>query len=406
MSAVGSEFPILLNQTNLVGSSKYQWSAPMASGYIARRMRMALTQFIMYNAIPNIASTLNNVSFTYTINNMFNSPSNFNQTCTVNLIPNGTTTGVYVSINDINVILQAVMFANGHYLLDTNNQPFYFLSIASIAYADRFVISSIPIPMYTDLSNVNSPYNGFKVPTTSTAGITAFTSTSMPQTEGNMIQLNITSSQYGLATSLGFPVGSYPTSPTTSPVTGGTQIATLIPSINIPQIADVTSLCLQCNWVVISQFGNVAKQVAQIPINAGYNETITFQPPVPTYVPIMNGHYSSFDITLCKQDGSPLVNNLEAASIVMTFLIKPQSSERAPEPPLLESRMQFTPMVGAGTFKNHDSHASIQQEEKEKDKHMNGFNWGGKPPPKLFTCPAFEVEEDHPPKKHKRWGLY
>jgi hypothetical protein len=319
------EFSISINQTVLNNNSTCKWTLPIAGGYVAKNKKIALVQAIIYNAIPNIAPQYNNISFNYIANTPNALASN-----PVNLIPLGTTTGVYVTINDINSILQAVMFTNGHYLLDANLQPYYFLNIVSIPYADRFAIESTPIPTLAELSNPASPWNGFKVPfngsstSWSNNNPTGVTGTfNLPVADGTCMQMEITATNYGLATNLGFPIGIYPTSSTISGVpTGvGSQVSTIVPSPNIPFIVSVTSLSLSCNWAIQTPFNSIAQQVAAIPINADYNVDIVYQPPVLNWYPVADGNYATFEVSLTEQTGIPLTSLLEAKQIVFIFKV-------------------------------------------------------------------------------------
>jgi len=329
------EFSITINQTVLNNNSTSKWTLPITGGYVAKNKKIALVQAIIYNAIPNIAPQYNNISFNYSANTPNALASN-----PVNLIPLGTSTGVYVTINDINSILQAVMFTNGHYLLDANLQPYYFLSIVSIPYADRFAIEATPIPTLAELSNPASPWNGFKVPFNGSGnswsngnptGITAGTNSfNLPVADGTCMQMSITSTNYGLATNLGFPIGTYPSSSTASGVPPGigSQVSVIVPSPNIPFIVSVTSLSLSCNWSIQTPFNSITQQVAAIPINADYNADIVYQPPVLNWYPVADGNYANFEVTLTDQTGIPLTSLLEAQQIVFIFKVSNKEDQQ------------------------------------------------------------------------------
>lgn len=328
-SLLGVNAIFSVNKTFLNTNSTYAWTVPIAGGFKSKHKKIALAQFQMYNAIPNVATAFQNTSFSYTVTGC----GSANGTFVVPLIPQGTTTGVYVSISDINAIFQAVMTSNGHFLLDTNKLPFFFLSLNSINYADRFNLSYTPIPATPDLTTSASPYNGYTFPVSTAT--TRFTSANFPQgtTEGTLMQFQLLASQPGLATTLGFPVGTYPSSASIATPALGSITAFQLPAPNIPQIAVTTSLLLQTNFVRSSPFGNTSNTIATIPINAGPNGTITYQTGYPLFIDIVDGTYPSFTVTLCQQDGTPLFQNLEAVSIVMTFIIS--ASDTPPDPAAL-----------------------------------------------------------------------
>lgn len=333
MSTVNNDsnsFPISVNSSSIVSGSTCKWQLQLTSGWRARNKKIALVRMQMYNAIPNIDPVMyNNAQFSYTVQT-----TGGTLTRTVNLIPTGTSTATYMAISDINNVLQQVMFSNGDYILDTNGNPYYFMSIGAITYADRFVIQYNYFPVSTGAGlgdfAAGSAYASFTVPTTSTwynSGTYSF-----PTTEGYSPQFIIpasTATGAGISTILGFANGtSYPASNSASGINTHNNINLVsIPCVTIPQITPVTSLILQCDWVGNTQFNTVPQRIASIPINATYNNYITFNPNILLFYKILDQNYFYMNLTLCGPTGIPLTNLVENYTCIFDFLVQDDPNE-------------------------------------------------------------------------------
>lgn len=368
MSNSKAQFNIPIDKTALVPGTTYRWSLQQATGnpvnFHAVGREICLVRCLIYNAISNVTVPFQNTQMSYTVP-WNNSGTMTTSSYAVNFIPIGTTTaGVYCAIEDFNAIFQQVMFANNHYLLDTNKQPFFFASLSVAGYADRFVVNYIPLPTYADLTSSSSAYNGFTLPPSC-----FWTSSNMPTGEGYCLQTVIGPNaaagvtallSSGLANTLGFPVGTYPvfTGTSASNNNGGTgpvsSTATVaIPSPNVPQVAPVTSLILQCNWVGADKFSAVPQRLSSIPINAGYNEQIVFAPPVLIWEDVLDGTYPDFQLTLADQNGNPLTGLLEGVQITFDIQVRTRGGipllPSVPSlPPPYSSVPSSTPMEESG----------------------------------------------------------
>ncbi len=341
------EAVVSINSSNLQTGSTCQWTLSLPSNFKSINKEIALARAQIYNAIPNIDTYYQNTQFSYNFP-YYTGSAYASASFAVNLIPSGSTSGCYMSITDINNVFQAVMFSNGHYLLDTNKNPFFFASLSVVAYADKFTINYIPLPTYADLTSSSSAYNGFTFPLngfywTNSSNTGAIR---LPIDEGYVMQVIIgangstvpASTSQGLAANLGFPVGDYPhgTSPYRAVTVGpaSSYATTAIASTNIPQIAYVTSLIVQSSWVGNTQFNTVPQRIGNIPINAGYNAQITFLPPVLLYYSVLDNYsgYNQMNITLCRQDGTPLTDLVEAVQIVFDFHLRTRAAAPGTKP--------------------------------------------------------------------------
>lgn len=344
------EFVISVDKNSLLPNSTYQWSLPIPQLYRARNKEIALARAQIYNAIPNVDFKFNNTSFDYYVPYYSSaagaSGDDIMMKRTVNLIPTGSTTGVYMTISDINAVFQQVMYSNGDFLIDPNGNPFYFMSIASVNYADKFTIQYNYVPSNTELSNSLSPFYLYKLPSSNIFlnAVWKDSNSNLPSVRGYSMYITLPPSSFNSTnSSLGSLLGlsdnaSYPAINFTKTVSStlysysrdtsiaGRTVSPFSPyniiSTSVPQITPVTSLILQCSWVGNSQFNTVAQRVASIPINASYNGIITFDPSTLLYYPVLDGPYSSLNLTLCSQDGSPLSNLLEGVQILFDFHVR------------------------------------------------------------------------------------
>lgn len=348
-----SSFNISIDKNSLVTNSgglqsTYQWSLNWSNAYKADGMEIGLARAALYNAIPNISINYGNNTFIYFIPNSANASI---QRGPYSFIPNGsTTTGIYATINDLNNIIQATMYSNGDFLFDANKNPFYFMSLSVVGYADLFAINYIPIPIGADLAA--GVYSGFTVP-----GTVAFPNSlwgtvgapTLPTSEGYNMQFqvpttNITS-PYNLGIILGFVPGVLTPISNRMVTIGPSSISNAVVSTSVPQIVPVTSLILQCNWVGNTQFNTVPQRVASIPISAGYNSVLNFSPNVILFYDVLNGPYNSMNLVLCDQSGNALSGLLEGVQINFDFIVRKKSV--------------YSPPVATLPIPNHSSSSSL-----------------------------------------------
>jgi|LakMenEpi03Aug12_release.lakeMendotaPanAssembly.Ray.scaffolds.fasta_scaffold266362_3 hypothetical protein len=284
---------IYINSSNQTSSTSTNFRVDFTTTYNPAGCEIALSRLLMYNAIANIRTTLGNTSFNYTW------PDNTGtfQQYTVNLLPS-TNTGIYASIEDINNIMQTVMFNNGHYLI-SNGTPIYYLSMAAVAYANRFAISNTVIP--TALPT------GFTKPTVGTfsnwvfPAIATFPRIFIPTTS--------------LQTTLGFSSGFYPVTVS--------AVSNISVSTSTPQITDITSLLVTCSFVGYSPFSTIFQRLASVPINNGYNSYITFNPPQLSWLKTIEGNVRSIEVNLCDQNGNNLNTSLlDTSGIIMELQVR------------------------------------------------------------------------------------
>jgi hypothetical protein len=209
-----------------------------ASGFQSDRDEVALKSLSVYFSWPNISAEKGNNTFAY-------------------VWPDQSTKQVIMadgiwSFPHVQDYLQQVMREAGHYLLDQNGRPVYYISLQ--VNSTLYCLSLICTPL----------------PATLPAGWTNPAQLNLAAAAGKCPQLVIPAS---LSKFTGFSPGSYPPNPQTS-----------VYAINsgIPQVSDVTSLNLICNLVdnsgfsltpgILTSFVMAAGQEAGTQINVLPNE--------------------------------------------------------------------------------------------------------------------------------------
>lgn len=277
--------PINITSAQAVPGDYSKFSLPLSVDLsLNNSVEIALSSCNIYNSIANIHPQYNNTSFSYS-NPWANSGTG--ATHTIDLLQ-GVSTGAMLLISDINSILQNAMLANGDYLTNTTTgQNIFFLDIEANPLYNNVLISATKVPTAAELSGLgynNSHTNPMVLPPSSDATMTL----TIPNT--------------GIASVLGFPAATYPaTSQSTN---------YFVTSPNIPQITPVTSLSLKCNLAAPNRFTNINNFLAVVPINAGSNSTIEYQPFDKCWIKCSPGLYNSIDVYIADQNGKNLSNTL------------------------------------------------------------------------------------------------
>jgi hypothetical protein len=235
---------------------------------------VALQSLYLYYSWPNINNTtFNNNTVSYIFNG-----STRNLT-----LPNG-----FYAVSDINAFIQLQMFANGDYLLDSNGNPVYYLSIVTNATYYQNTLTATPIP--------SSLPTGYTNPHSITLS-------------GQSPQLVISNAAFGSL--IGYATGTYPASPSSSVYqTNGTLV---------PQISPVNNVVLGCNLVSNSKFNSFPNTIYTFSANTTYGSQIQLQPYQLLFIPVLDGYYNNITLTLQDQNARALQNidnNISVALII------------------------------------------------------------------------------------------
>lgn len=123
---------IALYPSNTNNTKNNQMKMNFPYPFESKDNEIALSSCFIYYSWRNITSAYANNTLSYTM------PSGVSYPIT---IPDG-----YYSISDINAYIQLVMYNNGHYLLNSNGTPVYYLSLQANSVYYRTTLTSTPIP--------------------------------------------------------------------------------------------------------------------------------------------------------------------------------------------------------------------------------------------------------------------
>lgn len=195
------------------------------------------------------------------------------------------------SYTNIQEYFEQVMRQNGHYLVDADGEPVYYIQMAlnDVLYCISLTVTPVPSVLPTGYTNP--------------AGVTL---------SGNTPQLVIPASFSSLT---GFAAATYPAA-----------VQTSVYQVNsgIPQISDVSSLNLLCNLVDNSGFSLSPNILANFvkPSGQGAGTLITVQPSNLDWVPIQSGqNFPSIILELVDQLRRP-VTLRDTAGFVATLAIR------------------------------------------------------------------------------------
>ena len=265
------------------GATKVTFTAPNKFSYRLARSytsgdkdTVSLKSQRMYYSWRNVTAAKDNTKYSYT----------WHDGTVVNVeMPDG----IY-SYADFQGYLEAVMQTKGHYLLDENSQPVYYIRFESN-------------PVYYRISLTVSP-----IPASLPSGYTAPTGWSFPAAA---VTPQVTIPATNIRSYLGFDAGTYPAA------TQATKYQ--VNGTAVPQVTDVSSLMIQCN-LVRNQWGPSHQTLAAFNIAPGtapgsmvsevpyYEDRIQVQPSV---------QFETIDVELVDQNGRPVIIEDTAGFITM-----------------------------------------------------------------------------------------
>ena len=258
-------YNLLLNSSNVIGSSKSTYSYKFLSGAfdIHEGAKMCVSQIVVPYSWFNISSSVyNNSRLSYKLNNI-----------TYNIIiPDG-----FYIISDINNYIQQFMIQNNQYCINnaTNNYVF-FINLYSnpTYYANQFVLSPV-IPNNT---------SGYTFPS-------GYINSSGANYGAPQI---IFPSTGGLNTILGFTAGTYPSSTSTSSNLN-------ILSNTTPNATNVNSVIVRCN-LVKNSCAYPSDVIDAFSINASFGSNLSYEPSYEKWIDVSPGKYDKLIVTFVDQN--------------------------------------------------------------------------------------------------------
>jgi len=215
----------------------------------------------MYYSWNNVSSQFDNLNCSYVWTNGISYPVVF---------PEGN-----YSVNDLSGYLQFVMFNNGHYLLDNNGKPVYYLSfvVNPVYYTVTLTCSLVPAVLPSGYTNPN-----------------AVTLNKVPQL---VTGTNSWAKLIGFANSSSFPA-------TLS------NVPAQFNSTLIPEISPVTEVNVLCNWVNDSRFSQYPSVIDTFVPDVGSGQLISYKPPVVMSYPVSGATYTGIVVEFVDQEYRPL----------------------------------------------------------------------------------------------------
>lgn len=279
---------ILINSSNVIsGSNNTKYVYKFDQPQVFENNSIALSSLQIYYSWFNINSQLyNNNVFQY---KWFNSSGVLSSTFTVT-IPDG-----FYSITSINLYLQDIMLANGHYLYDTTTKKniFFIEFVENSTYygfqlnmAPMYALGAVP-------SNITKKGTWQYPPTQRTAQL-------------------IINSTNNFGTLTGFDSGTYPS---------GT-VSTLFQQLsqNVPIISPVSSVIMRCN-LVRNDLANPNDVLHSFTTNlASFGDVLNIEPFSLVWSPIQKGTYGQITISFFDQNYNPMV--IKDNQLLMTIVIK------------------------------------------------------------------------------------
>lgn len=266
--------------TTFTSPNVFTYKLP-ASGYNSGLDEVSLKLLTMYFSWPNISSAKANNSYSY------------HWPGTSDAFPVVMPDGIW-SFDDFNSYLQQVMKSNGHYLLDSNDDEVYYISLVvnGPLYCLSLVVTPLPASLPSGWSNPG--------------GVTFTGALQYPQL--------IVSA--GIATYTGFAAGTYPASQQTG--------AAFTMNSGIPQLTDVQVINVNCNLVDSGGFTLTPSLLTSfvVPSGTAAGAPVKVEPMSPDWAPVgRNQNYSEIAIRLTDQYGKAL-NIRDPTGFVATLSIR------------------------------------------------------------------------------------
>lgn len=248
-------------------NNTFQYSFPGANVDLSNT-EVAVSSIAMYNSQFNIdATAYGNNTFKIEV------PT----AATVSTISVVLSDGYY-AYADINRMIQTALVNAGAYLVDADGNRVFFIQITenSTFYSAQVDLSVTP----------NSLGSYFRPPT----GLYSTGGSGLPST-ARVPRLIIDNAEFGKV--IGFSVGTYPSSTSTSPVSTLSNIT--------PQVNPVSSYALRCSLIdnpftlpsdILTTFNSAGTTIGQL---------ISYKPNEYTWMAVSNGSYANITITIVDQ---------------------------------------------------------------------------------------------------------
>lgn len=283
---------IMLRSSNFDGKSTFTYQIPQSLDLTNHEI--ALHSYSFYNSFFNIGAAQGNNQIRLSVP-MF-SQSVANQYIMSNYdftIPDG-----FYSYSSLNYFLQQCCIVSKLYLKNpTTGQYFYPVQILQNGTQYSVNIMTYYIPSASQLAGL-----GFGPDGTNCAFMFNIATTDILQ-----VGCTVTIPSTGLATMLGYQVGTYPaTEPKLTSNTYQTSAAYTAGSTDSPQVNSVIAVCLRCS--VVNNMNSIPSDfIANIPILSSFGALTQFQPAQLLWLDCIKQKVNQITITLYDQNFNTLI---------------------------------------------------------------------------------------------------
>lgn len=337
---------IVINATNAVagsGNAAFRVNFPQTIPFVNKQI--GVQSIDMFYSWFNISAAKGNNSLSYiwtdgTVGYLGQTRGNLAQ----HTLPDGN-----YNIDRLNAALEAAMFANGHFLFDSNGNPYYYMRLIENAtyYAVEFDSNPIPasLPSGFSIGTVNlgaSFWLTSNWPSYPTAGLSLNPQLSIPTSiNANPLPLFGQSAYFNtdtMASILGMGPGLYPLVNTGNASfsflsTSFSGNPTGYPPSFVPEVNQVQALLVTCSLLANNQFNAQPNSIAQfVSGDTAFGGLINVMPPEIAWCDIDNNlRTDSMTITFVDQNFRPV--SILDPQVTITLGIRDKSSNYTFTPP-------------------------------------------------------------------------
>lgn len=291
--------PVVIQTSNYVDQSTYQYRFPTGSIKVVDGDSVALAQASMFYSFYNIGTQYRNTTFTYYWYDLAHPYGviNAGNTYTVTYPDGFYNLNFPNAINTYQEYFEKAMIANGTYLLDATGEYVFYFEILWNATYGKAQIVSYPLPTALPV--------GWSLPVGATWALPAVATCPV---------LDISSTSSNVPTLLGIDAGLYP------PIFQGTTYSIL--GTRETNFYPVTSVIVSCN-ILKNVYSSPPTNLYTIPIQQyGFGDAISVNLGEYAYVNLVPGIYDSFEIRLLDQNYQPLLMNDKDIIVYLLFQTK------------------------------------------------------------------------------------
>lgn len=270
---------VILNKSNnfTPTTNNNKITLKLGVGAELRNNEVCLSSLYIYYSWYNVTSVFANRTLSYT----WHDDTEHSIT-----IPEG-----FYTVTQLNEYLEFEMFSNGHYLLDSNGDPVYYLNFVTNSVYYGVTLTSTPVPIALP--------SGFTNPASMTFPVTAKTPLlNIPAFTDN--------GNKGFGLLIGFSAGSYPSTAQTTTYQVNNDL--------VPVIHPVNNVIVKCNLCDNSRYNTQDHVIKQFTPNSTFGTQLRIEPQNYVWYHVIDGIYDKIEISFFDDSYRPLIildNNIQ-----------------------------------------------------------------------------------------------